>query len=236
MTADGNTVYKSLLTATLNTRDLGGCPAGEGRRTVRNRFWRTDMPAEWNEEDEARLRQAGITDLIDLRTDGEAARKPCAYADREDFRYHRVPVSEGMDPPDSLEEVPVVYFRMALRPEMAEVFRTMAGAEGGVMFGCAAGKDRTGVISALLQLACGVERGRIVRDYALSREYNKVRMQQFLQEHPEIDPRVVLASETSMETFLDLFAERFGTVDGYFRWLGLPGDVIVRLRARLLEP
>ena len=77
--------YTSLLSATSNTRDLGGYPALNGASTVKNRIWRSDAPTARNEADERLLTKRGITTIIDLRTAWEAEKKPCAYAGAEGF-------------------------------------------------------------------------------------------------------------------------------------------------------
>ena len=228
-------LYHSLLSATFNTRDLGGYPAAEGRETVRNRIWRSDAPTDWDETDEKRMKDLGITTVIDLRTERGVRKKPCAYAGRDGFTYYNIPISTGSIPPDTLEEVPLSYMEIAGRKEAAEVFRIIAGADGGVLICCTAGKDRTGVVSALLLLACGADRRTVVEDYALSREYNRLRLEKFLAEHPEVDRKIVLANEASMEKFIDLFTERFGSMENYFRQAGLSPEHLAGIRRKLLR-
>jgi len=228
-------LYKSLLSSTANTRDLGGYPAAAGKTTVRNRIWRSDAPTAWNDADEQLLKKLGITAVIDMRTDGEIARKPCAFSRRDGFAYSHIPIAAGSTPPDSLEAVPVTYLEIAAQKETADVLRTIAESRAGVLFCCAAGKDRTGVISALLLLACGVDSQTIVNDYAVSREYNRLRLEQYLAEHPGIDRRIVLANEASMRRFLILFHDCYGSIEAYFEQSGLSSLHLARIRGKLLE-
>ena len=228
-------VYQSLLATTTNTRDLGGYPTSDGRITVRNRIWRSAIPTVWNEADAERLKTLGITTILDLRTDGEIARKPCAYAVVDGFAYHRFPITAGSVPPPTLEGVPESYLEIATQKEAVHAIRTIAEADAGVLYGCTAGKDRTGVISAILLLACGVDRQTIVEDYVISREYNKTRLEKFLAEHPEVDRRIVLANERSMERFLGMFQREFGSVEGYFRQMGLTEEHVIAIRNKLLR-
>lgn len=65
---------------------------------------------------------------------------------------------------------------------MREIFKTIANAKSGVLFHCTAGKDRTGVVSAILLALVGVADEDIVYDYAISREFNKQRIEAFLKE------------------------------------------------------
>lgn len=223
---------KSLLSTTTNTRELGGHPTADGRITAENRIWRSDAPIRWDDQDARLLRHCGITTIIDLRTDRETEQRPCAYAGAEGFRYMRFPITEGSEPPATPEEVPESYLRIAQQPETAQALRAAAETERGVMVCCTAGKDRTGMVSALILLACGVDEGTIVEDYAVSREYNRERLARYLAEHPEVDRRVVLASEISMEVFLSMMTAQYGGAEGYFRAMGIP-ETGTRLRAKL---
>jgi protein-tyrosine phosphatase len=109
------------------------------------------------------------------------------------------------------------------------------------MFHCSAGKDRTGVLAALLLGALGVPDETIVADYALSRDAMD-RMVTWLQARatdPEtlarFSPAIRSAEPVTMEVFLAGMHDRYGTFDGYFATLGLT-DTVASLRGALLEP
>ncbi len=222
-----------LLSGTCNTRDLGGLPAAAGIFTLPDRVWRSDAPVKWDDGDARLMRERGITTVIDLRTEAERQKTPCTFDGAEGFDYRPVPITAGSVPPSSLEAVPSSYMEIAMSPGTARALRWTAEAEGGVLVSCTAGKDRTGVVSAILLLACGAEREAIVRDYALSREYNRVRLEKYLSEHPETDRRTVTANEGSMEAFLSLFLDRFGSAEGFFDRAGL-ADCLEGIRRKLL--
>lgn len=226
--------YKSLLSCSLNTRELGGFRTAGGGTTRKGVIWRSDAPEAPSAEDIDKLLSNRITTIIDMRTAAEAERAPCGFADIAGFEYHHFPITEGSGVPESLEAVPHSYMDIATAENMSDVLKCIAEAPAGVLFHCTAGKDRTGVVSAIILMACGVDRESIVSDYVVSREYNKKRLAAFLAAHPEVDRNIVLANEKSMNGFIDLFSERFGGVEGYFEQLGLTAQHLKAIRRKLI--
>lgn len=212
--------YRSLLSSTGNTRDLGGYLTASGL-TQYNRIWRSDVTSRLTAEDIAILRENGITTVIDLRTDEEVQRKSNSLAGAEGFEYHRFPIPEGSEPPESFEEVPVSYMRIAGAVNIGAVFRTIAAADGGVMIQCNAGKDRTGTVSAILLLAAGTDREDVVTNYTLTREYIGDMLEAYLSAHPETDRRIILADSLTMTRFIDSFLSEYGDVRSYLYRIGL---------------
>lgn len=213
--------YKSLLSCSYNTRELGGIKTSDGGVTKENVFWRSDVTSVPSEEDIDKLLSAHITTIIDMRTDSEVQKNPSGLAGIAGFEYHHFPITEGSGVPESLEAVPRSYMDIALAENMPNVMKTLAEAKDGVLFHCTAGKDRTGVVSAIILMLCGAVREDIVSNYVVSREYNHKRLEAFLAVHPEVDRDIVLANEKSMNRFIDMFTERFATVPNYFEALGL---------------
>ena len=230
-----SSIYKSLLSATSNTRDLGGYPTRSGCMTRRNKIWRSDAPTAWNASDLRLLKEHGMTSIIDLRTSQEAEKHPCAYASEKGIAYQAFPITAGSVPPSTLAGVPLSYMEIVSQKEVSDVLRTVLEAEEGVLICCTAGKDRTGVISAVLLLSCGVEREAVIQDYTVSREYNRLRLERYLADHPEVDREIVLANETSMSQFMDMFFAQYETVENYYLKTGLTLSHLARIRGKLLE-
>jgi protein-tyrosine phosphatase len=228
-------IYRSLLSCTANTRELGGIRLSDGGVTKSGIFWRSDVPINPSSEDIEKLLANRITTIIDMRTEQEAERVPDTLSETPCFEYHHFPITEGSGVPESLEAVPHSYIDIALAGNISKVWRTLAESESGVLFHCTAGKDRTGVVSAIILMLCGAEREAIVRDYVISREYNKEKLENFLSAHPGVDRNIVLANEKSMERFIDLFTQRFGTVADYFEHIGLTAGYADIIRNRLIQ-
>ncbi len=228
------TITKSMLKTTQNTRELGGYVIRDGLATKRNSLWRSDVQNYPSEEDFELLKERGITTILDLRGDKDIARKPSGFANVEGFTYINCPIVEGSGVPESVEAVPVSYMKIAQAENMAKVFCTIANAKSGVMFNCTAGKDRTGVVSAILLLHAGVSDEDIIENYVLTREYGRERLELVHKNFPEVDMNIVTPREWFMEEFLKLFRAKFGTTEEYFKNLGLSEEEIEHIREKLV--
>jgi protein tyrosine phosphatase (PTP) superfamily phosphohydrolase (DUF442 family) len=227
---------RSILESTMNTRDLGMYRIqGTKRYTLAGRIYRSDRCETLSMRDKELLLSRGINTIIDLRSEEEATAKPSAFVHDNDFNYCHFPIIEGMMLPRSLAEVPISYMEIAHADCMKNVFKTIANSPSGVFYHCTAGKDRTGVISAILLLIAGVSDEDIVYDYAISREFNMERLEAFLREHPDIDREIVLANENSMYGFLEMLRKKHNTVEQYLLDLGINDKETQLLRNKLME-
>lgn len=95
------------------------------------RYLRSDCPVDLKEGELEQFRQWRVTTVIDLRSAEEIARKPYAFAGREGFYYHSLPLAGG-GLPDTEDDVAVFYFDMVEPGErMKQVMKTIAAAPGG---------------------------------------------------------------------------------------------------------
>ena len=243
----------SLLETTRNTRDLGGYRIGdwdnrftgenrnncagadstEDRLTKECRFLRSDAALEPSGKDKDFLRSIGVTTVIDTRTVPETEQRPHGLAGAEGFEYHNLPIEEGASIPESVEAVPGSYMKIAHSKSIGDIFRCIAEAPGGVIENCSAGKDRTGVISALLLWLCGVRRSDIVYDYMRTRENNRERFKLIPLFNPDIDMNIVIPRESFLTDFCDLIIAEHGTIEGYFESVGIGPEIQRKLKEKL---
>lgn len=223
----------SLLRTTQNTRDLGGYRTKEGTLTIEEKILRSDVQNYPSEEDFGYLKSKGITTIIDMRGQKDVDRKPSGFVGKCGFEYYNYQISEGSGVPESVEAVPKSYILIAKAQAMPEVFRCIAHAKTGVMFNCTAGKDRTGVVSAILLLHAGVSDRDIIENYVLTKEYGKERLELVHKNFPEVDMNIVTPCEMFMEEFLRLFRKEYGDTNTYFRSLGLDEEEIKAIREKL---
>lgn len=184
----------SLLQSTLNTRAL---PVG-GMRYIRS-----DAPLSLSGEEIEWLVANNITTLVDLRSVEEVERKPCPLKERAGFTYYHFPVTGGGGTPKNREHLYQTYCGM-LDEAMDRILETILGADTNVMYFCTAGKDRTGVVSALLLKRLGVEEGVIVEDYMKSKENLMEMLVSYVNAHPEVDLDIIVPREENILKVLEL--------------------------------
>lgn len=178
----------SLFKSTLNTRAL---PIG-GLRYIRS-----DVPLLLSEEEIQWLLSNNITTLVDLRSFEELVRKPCPLKEIEGFTYYHLPVTGGGDIPKSREHLHKIYCGMVDK-QMDIILETILGATSNVMYFCTAGKDRTGVVSALLLKKLGAKEDIIVEDYMMSKENLIDMLTAYVQEYPEVDIEIIIPHEENI--------------------------------------
>jgi protein-tyrosine phosphatase len=231
-----------------NVRDLGGYATGKGGLTRWRSILRGDALHALSEMDIGTLIEHGLTTVIDLRSEDEIAAQANPFTRNERVRYRNISLFGAMAPLEMMAGA-MSGFDMGHRycraldecqPAIADVLRQIADAPDGiVLFHCSAGKDRTGVISALLLANAGVEEETIIEDYALTATISGPLIA-LLRERavrrgisPDIAD-VVLASEpASMVRAMQHLTETHGGVKAYLGAIGLDDAAIDRLASRL---
>ena len=227
----------------LNARDLGGHPTADGGVTRRRSLLRADDLAQLSPEGLEALADYGIETVLDLRWPEEIAAAPSPVLQRlPGVRY--VSVSLLADNPAqwgalggycAKEEWKCTVLER-LQPQLKEALAAIATAgPGPLLFHCVAGKDRTGVIAALLLALAGVIPGAIAADYAASTANLR---DAYLHRYRDSDPaaiiEVVRCPEEAVYNMLD-YLGRAGGPPAYLARIGLDESEISRLRARLRD-
>ena len=188
----------SLLRSTRNTRAL---PTG----TLR--YIRSDVPERLTGEEIQWLRDNHITTAVDLRSEEEIVQRPCCLAERAGFRYVHLPVTRGGDTPRSIAHLYAVYRQMA-DEQMEKIVDTIMNAGSNVLYFCTAGKDRTGVVSAVILKRLGYDDGVIIDDYMASKDNLMDMLTAYAGTHPEVDLEIIVPHRENMEQFLKYLQAR----------------------------
>jgi protein-tyrosine phosphatase len=236
------------LAGTYNLRDVGGYPTEDGRRTRWRTLFRSDSLHRLAVTEQATLIGMGLRTVIDLRYDRELADAPSVFADSRRLRYLNLPLVPGPSEPRQEVEFPSledVYKRIVdtRSAELTNIVRALA-APGALpaLLHCTAGKDRTGVVVALLLRLVEVDAETIAADYAateacLAGEF----MDNFRRETEArgIDWQayqgLLVCPPEFMLRFLEYVDETYGGVHACLTRAGVANEMIETLRAGLLE-
>ena len=224
---------RSVLECVENARDLGGYPLADGGFTKKGRVIRCEVPLAPTENDLTYLRENGFRTVIDLRDARAAENTPHGLKNRDGFDYHSCAVDAGSKPAENPDDVPLTYLEITGEPEFRRAWRIFALSDGGVLYNCTAGRDRTGTFSMILLTHAGVLYEAVTEDYLVTREYNRIRFERIRVERPHVNLDAVCPRRRYAEEFLRLFREKYGSTDAYFRGVGLNEDEITRIRMKL---
>lgn len=230
---------------TYNIRDLGGYSAGL-TTTLWRRVLRADGLHRLDEEGMASLVSEGVHVVIDLRNATELEHQPNPFGRNEAVRYHNISLFDALAPTyrpntDTLLDLYIRALRER-RQAIGEVLSLIAEADddGVVLFHCTAGKDRTGIIAALLLATAGVDTATILEDYALTGPMIAPMIDDILAnavaQGGDIEKfRPLLACEPgTMAATIDFIETEYRSAADYLVWAGLRPAAIERLRKRLL--
>jgi protein tyrosine/serine phosphatase len=245
-----------------NFRDYGGYPLAGGGRLARGLLYRSGEHARATDRDLDIIGALGLDAVIDLRGSSERQKAPCRRppgftarvicADGETTPMEAPHVDAAADAFDAtaarrnmLDRYAGVAFRPLLAPVYREFFHTLARTTGPTLVNCSAGKDRTGVLVALLHAALGVHPDDMMADYLLTNTVGDVEARvaalrddlqhRFGRALPEEAVRVVTMVEPGfLQAALDSLAARHGSVQGYLEQvLGVTPAVRATLAGRL---
>ncbi len=200
-------------------------------------------------EDLRVLADAGLEALIDLRAGEDERRRLVRWARREEVEYLQLGIGAAGDE-DVLRRIAIggggprgmiALYRTVIDGygrELARAVERIAAAERPVAFGCAAGKDRTGILAALVHSLLGVAEEDVVLAYTTmppSPEALGARMQ----EEYDVPERFLRlpGARALLGTQAEVMAATLayvGDAEDYLLQHGLPEDAPARLRERLV--
>jgi protein-tyrosine phosphatase len=230
----------------LNARDLGGYPTHDGREIRWGAITRADCLTPLTRAGRAAVVEHGVRSIVDLRTPQELEDHPNPFAQpgSHGIVYTNVSfVDPAADLVPGFTTLADSYKHMLDRfqPAVGAIMTAIAQApEGGVLVHCMGGKDRTGVVSALLLDLAGVPRPIIGEDYALTAECLWPREEEWLENGPgerAERERELEKYAPRPEVMLDMLEHvdtRYGGVEAYLLEAGVAAADIARIRDRLV--
>ena len=238
------------LDGAFNFRDLGGLPTRDGGTTRAGVMFRSDALHHLVPADVDRLTELGMRTVIDLRSEVELDRTGRGPLEETDMQWLHAPLSHGDAAagrvlPQALQDGDLGRHYVTSLAERTETLGTviehLASSDNlPAVFHCTAGKDRTGMVAALVLSLVGVPDDVIVHDYTLTDDRMGLVMERIRAsgDFPEpVTPmlaRVGRAEAASMETFLAAVRDTHGHAEGWARDAGLSDDTLASLRAVLV--
>ncbi len=253
------------LDGAVNVRDVAGLPTTDGRTVQPGRLIRSDNLQGLSERDvELLVEDIGVRSVADLRTGVEVEHEgpgPLTEVDDVDI-VHLSLLPEAGDTTDLAADGSVIlpwekrteetggrqgtsaiYLRYLddRADSVIAALRLIAGSPGATIVHCAAGKDRTGTVTALALAEVGVTREAIVADYALSAErieaiFDRLRATRtYAADLGDTDARQHAPRAATMERLLDAIDEEFGGPSAWLRAHGWTDADAAALRRKLLD-
>lgn len=209
------------------------------------RLFRSDGLSRLTDRGRAALAELGIRRVIDMRAPEEVAWAPDAL---EGLGVDVVflPMLDGETVRDTSGlDLRAIYRRILSvhGEQLAAAIRRVADAEGPVVVHCTAGKDRTGLVIALILLALGVDLAAVVADYAVTEEnlagaWVEGIVARIRAHGVEVTETMLEVLATSPDDVLydtvDWIEEQYGSVGDYLAGIGIGPDEIGALRSALV--
>jgi len=231
------------LFAVHNFRDLGGYPTNDGRHTRWRTLFRADGLYRLTPDDANIVMNLGVRTVVDLRTNNEVRERGTFPVNVHDVAYHHLPIidatwGETQTPEfdDAVDFLVYAYREMLAEaaPRFADAINLLSQQSVlPAVFHCAAGKDRTGILAALVLGVLGVDESIIAADYGLTRSAT-TRLRAWARQHqPELadlydrmPPRFTAADPRAMTIILNDITSRYGSVRNYVREIGVSDDAV----------
>jgi len=226
-----------------NIRDLGGYETQSGYYTKSHKFIRSTNPSKLTDEEKEYLYNYGIRLQIDLRSDFEIEQQPSSLIGYKDIEYIRIDLMKTKNLNVLPKEIAnykdlagfYIYMLEANKEQFKELFEVFYDHPyDAIMFNCSAGKDRTGVVAALLLDLAGCHEYDIVKDYSESYENNMAMIKQLEEMMPSEDEKFLGSDPRVMMKFIAYLRENYGSTKGYLLNIGFSDEEIEEIKENFI--
>jgi protein-tyrosine phosphatase len=237
-----------------NFRDLGGYQTRNGDVVAWHHIFRSGQLNHMTESDFNILsKELGVTSVIDLRSDLEIKKDGLGRLTNLPIQYHNISlIPDSGDRKANIErykgftDMGQYYAHLVQKPDVGEklieALEIIAEpANHPLVYHCAGGKDRTGILTIILLSIMGVPDDDIIADYCLSASsveliYNRIRSDpQFSLETSILPDYVWRVIPQTVSIFLTSIRTQYGSAWNYIKAQGANHSLANRLEKALLE-
>lgn len=202
-----------------NIRELGGYMRDDQKITKYHEFLRGDLTTNLCKSDIDFLINYGIKTVIDLRSQDEIEKEPNTFSNIKNVNYINLPLFKGLKFKENDDFITLDKFYIEVlkySSNIGNIFNTFAKYSNDlILFHCRAGKDRTGIITALLLMLSGVSDYDIIADYEVSSTYFKPNVEKMKQLYPNTTQHISLSKGEYIESLLEYIRSKFSNIETF---------------------
>ena len=226
-----------------NVRDLGGFVTSTGHTTRSNVFWRGDSPHRVTTSDLAYFATHQITTVIDLRHEREQQVAPNPLATQADINYVAIPLFQvSHNTSNVITRLDDFYIHLleTSRAPIQQTFTQLADAPNGTFFHCRVGKDRTGIIAALLLDLVEVPHAHIIADYVATADHITPLLPELRRDRPaHIDEatyeQIIGIQSDTMGNVLTYIKKTYGSTVNYLTEIAVPAAQLSKITHKFVQ-
>ncbi|WP_376741086.1 tyrosine-protein phosphatase [Listeria booriae] len=243
-----------------NFRDLGGYVNTAGKTVKWGKLYRSSLLTNITEKDKDTLEKLGVSWICDLRSTSEIAAKPTPALAH--IKNRHIPIGTAKNESTESQKIDIPDDHRVYEPLMGESYRVFVQSKDGFreifndiiekeevpfLFHCTAGKDRTGVLGALLLKLLDVPENTILADYELTNQYADNilgEMQGLVNAFSNSEKKIDLenfrpmaeARPAYLEIAFDEMQKEYGSVDAYLeKGIGITPSEKAKFQTMMLE-
>ncbi|WP_376698430.1 tyrosine-protein phosphatase [Listeria booriae] len=243
-----------------NFRDMGGYVNTAGKTVKWGKLYRSSLLTNITEKDKDTLEKLGVSWICDLRSTSEIAAKPTPALAH--IKNRHIPIGTAKNESTESQKIDIPDDHRVYEPLMGESYRVFVQSKDGFreifndiiekeevpfLFHCTAGKDRTGVLGALLLKLLDVPENTILADYELTNQYADNilgEMQGLVNAFSNSEKKIDLenfrpmaeARPAYLEIAFDEMQKEYGSVDAYLeKGIGITPSEKAKFQTMMLE-
>lgn len=230
----------------INMRDLGGYPTLKGNATNFGVCVRSEVLASLSAKDKKAVKEYGIKTVIDLRSLREADKLKSDYLNDRKIKYYNVPLFDAFltalnmyDEKKGDIKISELYIEVlnVNKTQISKIIKLIANSEGTVCFHCTAGRDRTGIIAALLLKLVGVPNEDIAADYQISSHYLQPKYSKIFSnpKHKNVPMEFLECKPQNITEMLEYIDKEFKGVENYLLSAGVSKTDVKDIKSKFLD-